>query len=80
VRTAFKTEQLVTEYIWLWGSLFFMIILYTIMFAVLRGWIIVDNAGWHWYKNYIPRDDDGAPVEETEDEKDSKAVANLLLL
>ena len=80
MRTAFKTEQLVTEYIWLWGSLILMGIFYTTMFAVMRGWFIVDNSTWHWYKNYGPRDDNGEPVEETEEEKDSKAIANLLLL
>ena len=48
VRTAFRTDQLVTEYLWLWGSLFFMAILYTIMFAVMRGWFLIDNGAWHW--------------------------------
>ena len=80
MRTAFKAEQLVTEYIWLWGSSFLMGILYTTMFAVMRGWFIVENHTWHWYKNYMPRDGDDEPVEETEEEKDSKAIANLLLL
>jgi len=57
-----------------------MAILYSIMFVVMRGWIIVDNGVWYWYKNYIPRDDAGQLVEETQEEKESKAIANMLLL
>jgi len=57
-----------------------MTILYTIMFAVMRGWFIVDNGVWYWYRNYTPRYDTGQPVEELQEEKESKAIANLLLL
>ena len=53
-------------------------VLYTIMFAVMRGWFIIDN-GIHWYKNYNPSDP-GLEEIETEDEKEMKAIANLLLL
>jgi len=55
-----------------------MITLYIVMFVVMRGWLIVDNGVWHWYK---PRDDGaGQPDEETQEERDSKAISNLLLL
>jgi hypothetical protein len=57
-----------------------MAILYTIMFAVMRGWFIVENGVWYWYKNYLPTYGARQPVEETQVEKDSKAMANLLLL
>jgi hypothetical protein len=80
VRRAFKTEQLVTEYVWMWGFLFLMGILYTTMFALMRGWFLVDNTSSHWYNNWMPKHGDGEPVEETQEEKDSKAIANLLLL
>jgi hypothetical protein len=80
VRLEFKVLQLVTEYIWLWVALTLMTILYTIMCIVMRGWFIVDNGVWYWYKNYRPRDDAGQPVEETQDEKESKVIANMLLL
>ncbi|KIM46622.1 hypothetical protein M413DRAFT_23015 [Hebeloma cylindrosporum] len=80
VRPKFKGLQLATEYIWLWGSLMVLAILYSIMFFVMRGWFIVDNGVWYWHKNYIPRDDPGQLVEETQEEKESKAIANMLLL
>jgi len=78
VRPDFKVLQLVTQYAWLWLAVILMAILYTIMFLVLRGWFIVDNGIWYWYENYVPRN--GAPVEETEEERESKAIANMLLL
>jgi len=55
-----------------------MAILYTIMFIVMRGWLIIDNGVWYWYKNYTPRFKIGQP--ETQAEKDSKSMAKLLLL
>ena len=54
-------------------------ILYTIMFAVMRGWFIVDN-GIHWYKDYNPSDRADSEEVETEEEKEMKAIANLMLL
>ena len=78
VRKGFKTEQLVTEYLWMWTAAFLMAILYFTMFVVMRGWFIVDK-GVHWYKTYNWRQDADKSVEETQDEKDSKAIANLML-
>src|SRR6266446_356608 len=78
VRREFRALQLVTEYVWLWVSLILMAILYTIMFVVMRGWFVVDNGVWYWYKNYIPRHGAGQPLEETQEEKESKAIANML--
>jgi hypothetical protein len=77
IRKGFTKEQLISSYLWLWMAAFLMVILYLIMFIVMRGWFIVDN-GIYWYKNYRRRHD-VKPVEETQDEKDSKAVANLML-
>ena len=68
-------EQLVTQYLWLWISLGFVIILYTIMFAVMRGLIIVENGVWCWYRNHTPRSGAGRAAENTQE-----AIANLLLL
>jgi len=66
-----------SHYLWLWTAAFLMAISYVIMFIVMREWFIVDN-GIYWYKNYKRRHD-VKPLEETQDEKDSKAAANLML-
>ena len=55
-----------------------MTVLYTMMFAVMRGWFIIDN-GIHWYKNYNPSHGEKEEVE-TEEEKEMKAIAKMLLL
>ena len=69
IKSEFKTEQIVTEYLWVWLAAFLMAILYTIMFAVMRGWLNIDKDGA------------GQPAEtETEEDRESKAIANLMLL
>lgn len=78
IEKPFKTEQVVTEYLWVWTAGVVMAILYTIMFVVIRGWFIIDN-GVHWYKNYKPSYPN-APEVETDEEKQTKAIANLMLL
>ena len=78
VQKGFKTEQLITEYLWIWGAAFLMAVLYFAMFVVMREWFIVDN-GVYWYKTYRRRYGTVKRVEETQDEKDSKAIANLML-
>jgi len=78
VRQGFKTEQLITEYVWVWTAALLMTILYFTMFVVMRGWFIVDN-GVYWYKTHRRRYSTVKPVEETQDEKHSKAIANLML-
>jgi hypothetical protein len=55
-----------------------MIVLYTIMFLVIRGWFIIDN-GIHWHKNYNANGSNDAEPE-TDEEKQTKAIANLMLL
>jgi len=78
LRQGFKKEQLITEYLWVWISAFLMAILYCIMFVIMRGWFVIDN-GIYWYKTYGRKHGIVKPVEETQDEKDSKAIANLML-
>jgi hypothetical protein len=71
--------MIVTEYLWVWLAAGVMAILYTIMFTVMRGWFIIDDNGIHWYKNYNPSDE-GVEEMETEEEKEMKGIANLMLL
>ena len=80
MRLGFLREQLTSEYLWVLMAGFLMAILYFIMFLVMREWFIVDEYGWHWHKNYRPRHPGALQtVEETQGERDSKAIANLLL-
>jgi len=76
----FTAEQIVTEYLWVWIALIVMAILYPVMYVVMKGWFVVDDeGGWHWYKNYKPAYIGQPPVVETEEEKETKAVASLML-
>jgi hypothetical protein len=36
---SYTVELIVTQYLWIWISAFFMLLLYTIMFLLMRGWI-----------------------------------------
>ena len=71
----FKAEQIVTEYLWVWLAGFFMIILYGIMFAIIRGWFNIDH-GIHWRNQSVRNILDI----ESDDDKKIKAVANSMLL
>lgn len=65
-----------TEYLWVWLAGFSMLVLYTIMFFVMRGWFIIDN-GIHWYESY-----EHGPVvitPETEADKETKTIARMML-
>ncbi|KAF8971222.1 hypothetical protein BDZ97DRAFT_1914223 [Flammula alnicola] len=73
----FRTEQIVSEYLWVWVAGFSMVILYTIMFIVMRGWFVIDN-GVHWHKNYNPSCPSVAEIE-TDEEKQTKVIATLML-
>jgi len=73
-----KSEQLLYGFIGKWVCAILMAILYITMFIVMRGWLIVDNGVWYWYRNYQPRYGVGQP--EIQEEKDSKSMAKLLLL
>ena len=71
----FQAERIVTEYLWVWLAGLFMIILYGIMFAIIRRWFRIAH-GIRW-GNQLPRD---ALDVESEDDKKIKAVANSMLL
>ena len=70
--------MIATEYLWEWVAAIIMAFLYTIMFVVMRGWFVIDD-GIYWYKNYN-LNHKGEEEMETEDEKEMKVIANLMLL
>ena len=71
----FRVEQIVTQYLWIWLAAFLMIILYGIMFAVIRRWFNITH-GIPW-RNQPRRD---ALDTDSDDNKKIKAVANSMLL
>jgi len=71
----FQPERIVTEYLWVWLAGLFIIILYGIMFAIIRRWINIAH-GIHWYN----RPWRSPLVTESDDDKKIKAVANSMLL
>jgi hypothetical protein len=56
-----------------------MIILYGIMFLVMRGFILIDN-GIHWRTSSNNRVHIDLDEAESEEERETRAIANLLLL
>jgi hypothetical protein len=49
------------------------------MFIVMRGWFVINSSVWDSNRSYLPRYGTGQHLEEMQEEKDSKAMANLLL-
>ena len=71
----YQAERIVTEYVWVWLAGLFMIILYGIMFAIIRRWFnIAHGINWH---NQLHRD---ALDMDSNDDKKIKSVANSMLL
>ncbi|KAF9526925.1 hypothetical protein CPB83DRAFT_895778 [Crepidotus variabilis] len=62
-----KTLQLTGMYLWIWIAAFSMLILYSIMFGVMRGWLNIGGS---------PNGE--APVDSEED-KQAKAIAKMML-
>ena len=71
----YQAERIVTEYLWVWLSGLVMLILYGIMFAIIRGWLDI-NHGIHWY-NQPHR---GALNTDSDGDKKVKAIADSMLL
>ena len=70
IKSDFKKEQIITEYLWVWLAAVLMAILYTIMFGVMRGWFTIGRL----------RHGTGQPAEiETEEGRETKAIAILML-
>lgn len=53
-----------------------MLVLYSIMFVVMRGWIIIDN-GVHWYGAY---NRPNVAAQATPADQEARATAKILLL
>ncbi|TFK38107.1 hypothetical protein BDQ12DRAFT_683986 [Crucibulum laeve] len=79
IREEFKVERIVFEYLWMWLSAFIMLVLYGIIALVMRGILVVeDGVHWHTKKDHVKPDLSGAEEDDVY-EKQSKAIANLML-
>ncbi|TFK18819.1 hypothetical protein FA15DRAFT_675005 [Coprinopsis marcescibilis] len=73
-----RTEQIVSEYLWVWTAAILMGILYGIMFFVMRGFVAIEKGRVSWVgpRDRIKPDLDEA---ESEEEEENRYLANLLL-
>ncbi|KAK0470527.1 hypothetical protein IW261DRAFT_1005489 [Armillaria novae-zelandiae] len=78
IRDEYGVERIVLEYLWIWIALAVMFIIYGLIALVMRGFIVVDE-GVHFmtHGNRVRQDLTAA---NDEDERQSKAVANLMLI
>jgi hypothetical protein len=72
----YKLEQIATQYFWVWLAALFMIVLYGIMFAIIRRWFNIAH-GIHWHNRPL-RVRDALDLD-SDDDKKIKAVANSML-
>jgi hypothetical protein len=86
IRPEYETERIIFEYLWMWFAAFVMLILYGIIAIVMRGLLIIDGKKWRWNWHQNARRSDRLRMdrlaldEEDEEERQSKAIANLMLL
>ncbi|KAK0449785.1 uncharacterized protein EV420DRAFT_1750560 [Desarmillaria tabescens] len=77
IRDEYSVERIALEYLWLWIALAVMVILYGLIALVMRGFIVLDE-GIHFMTQRNRRWQDLTAADD-EDERQSKAVANLML-
>ncbi|KAF9523495.1 hypothetical protein CPB83DRAFT_862794 [Crepidotus variabilis] len=74
-----RVEQIVTEYLWVWFSALSMLVLYTLMFCVMKGWISIGR-GLGDPLVVIDSTEPPSPTSDgAEQAKRTKAIANLML-
>ena len=74
----YKAEQIVSEYLWVWSTMVSLILLYGFMFLVIRGYVIIDDDGVHWHTKVRTHLD--LTGGDTEEERDNKKIARMMLL
>ncbi|TFK21879.1 hypothetical protein FA15DRAFT_672092 [Coprinopsis marcescibilis] len=73
-----RTEQIVSEYLWVWTAAILMAVLYGFMFFVIRGFVVIEKGRVSWVssRDRIKQELDEA---ESEEEEENRYLANLLL-
>lgn len=88
IRAEYDTERIVFEYLWMWIAAFTMLILYGIIALVMRGTLVINGKKWKFNWNRSARESQrdwfGMDMldldDQGEEERQSKAIANLMLL
>lgn len=80
-----RTEQIVSEYAWVWTAAIAMVVLYGIMFLVMRGFMKVGNS-LHFQasqrrqrRSAGGKEEDISESESDDEEEEMRAMANMLL-
>ncbi|KAK0220350.1 hypothetical protein IW262DRAFT_1461614 [Armillaria fumosa] len=78
IRDEYGAERIALEYLWIWIALAIMVIIHGLIALVMRGFIIVDeDVHFMIHGNRVRQD---LTVADDEDERQSKAVTNLMLM
>lgn len=88
IHKEYDTEQIIFEYLWMWIAAFTMLILYGIIALVMRGTLVINGKKWKFNWNQSARESQRDRLgmdmldldEQGEEERQSKAIANLMLL
>ncbi|PBK68884.1 hypothetical protein ARMSODRAFT_1019459 [Armillaria solidipes] len=78
IRDEYGAERIALEYLWLWIALAVMVTMYGLIALVMRGFIVVDEGVHFMIQGNRVRQD--LTAADDEDERQSKAVANLMLI
>ncbi|KAF9526924.1 hypothetical protein CPB83DRAFT_908130 [Crepidotus variabilis] len=74
IRPNWTAELIVTEYLWVWLAAVAMLLIYTVMYCVMRGWFDIGRSA------DLPMTSGNAPtVEDIEEARQTKAIAKMML-
>ena len=73
-------ESLISQYLWMWISQGAMVIFYTIMYLVMRGWLVVNDRSIRWNTRRGSAHQSEPQDDLTEEETTARAIAHLMLL
>ncbi|KAK0192871.1 hypothetical protein F5146DRAFT_1041820 [Armillaria mellea] len=78
IRDKFGVERIVLEYLWIWITLAVMVIIYGLIALIMRGFVVIDEGVHFMIQGNRVRQD--LTTADDEDERQSKMVANLMLI
>lgn len=78
IRPEYGPERIALEYLWIWITLAVMVIIYGLIALIMRGFVVIDGGVHFMIQGNQVRQD--LTTADDEDERQSKAVANLMLI